>query len=101
MLVWNDLDNAEKVRIYDKGADLKTEQGVHEALVSYRTGDMWAPKIAEVEALQEETGYFLDCIDKNIKPFNDGLAGLRVVRILEAAQESLRQHKEVSYSYNH
>jgi predicted dehydrogenase len=98
MLVWNDLDPAEKLRVYDKGADVRTEQGLHQALVSYRTGDMWAPKVEEVEALQVETRYFLDCVKSGMKPFNDGRAGLRVVRILEAAEQSLRQHKEVAYA---
>ena len=95
MLVWNDLDPAEKLRVYDKGAELRTEQGVHQALVSYRTGDMFAPKIEEIEALKVETRYFLDCIESGTKPFNDGHAGLRVVRILEAAEQSLNQHKEI------
>jgi predicted dehydrogenase len=98
MLVWNDLDPAEKVRVYDKGADVKTEQGVHQLLVSYRSGDMWAPKVEELEALQLETRYFLDCIKDGTKPFNDGQTGLRVVRILEAAEQSLKQHKEVAYA---
>ena len=98
MLVWNDLDPAEKVRVYDKGADIKTELGVHQLLVSYRSGDMWAPKVEELEALQLETRYFLDCIKDGRKPFNDGQAGLRVVRILEAAEQSLKQHKEVAYA---
>jgi predicted dehydrogenase len=98
MLVWNDLDPAEKLRVYDKGADLTTQQGVHQALVSYRTGDMWAPKVEELEALQVETRYFLDCIKSGTTPFNDGQAGLRVVRILEAAEQSLKQHKEVAYA---
>jgi len=95
MLVWNDLDPAEKVRVYDKGAELNTQQGVHQALVSYRTGDMFAPKIEENEALRVETRYFLDCIQSGTKPFNDGYAGLRVVRILEAAEQSLNLHKEI------
>jgi predicted dehydrogenase len=98
MLVWNDLDPAEKVRVYDKGADVKTELGVHQLLVSYRSGDMWAPKVEELEALQLETRYFLDCVKNGTKPFNDGQAGLRVVRILEAAEQSLKQHKEVAYA---
>jgi len=98
MLVWNDLDPAEKLRVYDKGADVRTEQGLHQALVSYRTGDMWAPKVEELEALQVETRYFLDCIKNGMRPFNDGHAGLRVVRILEAAEQSLKQHKEVAYA---
>jgi predicted dehydrogenase len=98
MLVWNDLDPAEKIRVYDKGADVKTELGVHKLLVSYRSGDMWAPKVEELEALQLETRYFLDCVKGGTKPFNDGQAGLRVVRILEAAELSLKQHKEVAYA---
>ena len=98
MLVWNDLDPSEKIRLYDKGADLETEKGIHKALVSYRTGDMWAPKVEELEALHIETRYFLDCIKSGAKPFNDGQAGLRVVRILEAAEQSLKQHKEVAYA---
>lgn len=98
MLVWNDLDPGEKVKVYDKGADVRTEQSVHQLLVSYRSGDMWAPKVEELEALQLETRYFLDCVSNSTKPFNDGLAGLRVVRILEAAEQSLKQHKEVAYA---
>ena len=98
MLVWNDLDPAEKIRVYDKGADVKTELGVHKLLVSYRSGDMWAPKVEELEALHLESRYFLDCIKVGTKPFNDGQAGLRVVRILEAAEQSLKQHKEVAYA---
>ena len=98
MLVWNDLDPAEKIRVYDKGADVKTTEGVHQLLVSYRSGDMWAPKVEELEALQLETRYFLDCINDGRQPFNDGQAGLRIVRILEAAEQSLKQHKEVAYA---
>ena len=98
MLVWNDLDPAEKIRVYDKGADVQSVQGVHQLLVSYRSGDMWAPRVEEVEALQTETRYFLDCIEKGSAPFNDGQAGLRVVRILAAAEQSLKQHKEIAYA---
>jgi predicted dehydrogenase len=98
MLVWNDLDPAEKIRVYDKGAAVKTDLGVHQLLVSYRSGDMWAPKVEELEALQVETRYFLDCIKTGTKPINDGHAGLRVVKILEAAERSLKLHKEVAYA---
>lgn len=98
MLLWDDLDRGEKIRVYDKGADVKTQEGVHKLLVSYRSGDMWAPKVEELEALQLETRYFLDCIKEGVKPFNDGHAGLRVVKILEAAEQSMKQHKEVAYA---
>lgn len=98
MLVWNDLEPAEKIKIYDKGVDVGTEQGVHELLVSYRSGDMWAPRVEETEALQVEARYFLDCVAEGKRPFNDGRAGLRVVRMLEAAEESLKRHKEIVYA---
>jgi predicted dehydrogenase len=91
MVVWNDLEADEKIRVYDKGVDITSGQGVYDLLVSYRSGDMWAPRVDQTEALKVEAKYFVDCIDKNEAPFNDGLAGLRVVRLLEAAGESLKQ----------
>ncbi len=97
MLVWNDLDPAEKIKVYDKGVEVGTRQGLYQLLVSYRSGDMWAPKVDGNEALQLETRYFLDCVESGVTPFNDGRAGLRVVRILEAADESLRRRAEVVY----
>ncbi len=90
MLVWNDLDADEKVKVYDKGVQIASREGVYELLVSYRSGDMWAPKIEQVEALKVELTYFLDCIENDQAPFNDGVAGLRVIRLLEAATESLK-----------
>lgn len=95
MLVWNDLEPAEKIKIYDKGVEVGTEQGVHQLLVSYRSGDMWAPHVEEIEALKLETRYFLDCVAEGKRPFNDGRAGLRVVRMLEAAEKSLKRCKEI------
>jgi predicted dehydrogenase len=89
MLVWNDLEADEKVKVYDKGVTITNGQGVYDLLVSYRSGDMWAPKIDQQEALSAEAQYFIRCIDKQESPFNDGIAGLRVVRLLEAAQQSL------------
>src|ERR1700693_1053290 len=95
MLVWNDLEADEKIRVYDKGVSMSTNpSNLHQLLVSYRSGDMWAPQIEQVEALRAETAYFLKCIDENTKPFNDGIAGLRVVRILEAADRSVRNRGE-------
>jgi predicted dehydrogenase len=91
MLVWNDLDPAEKVKVYDKGVQLETKQGIYKLLVSYRSGDMWAPRVEQTEALQLEARYFLDCISSGQRPFNDGRAGLRVVSMLEAAQKSLKR----------
>jgi predicted dehydrogenase len=95
MVVWDDLEPGEKVKVYDKGVDVATEQGVRDLLVSYRSGDMWAPRIDNTEALQLEARYFLDCIVSGRQPINDGRAGLRVVRMLEWADASLRRRKEV------
>jgi predicted dehydrogenase len=91
MVVWNDLEADEKVKVYDKGVDFTDGQGVHELLVSYRSGDMWAPKVEQIEALASEARYFIDCVRNNRRPFNDGEAGLRVVRLLEAADRSLKE----------
>ena len=97
MLVWNDLVADEKVRVYDKGVSINNGdgEGIREALVSYRTGDMWAPQIEQAEALRVELGYFADCILNNKTPFNDGHAGLRVVRMLEAVDRSIRKRGEL------
>jgi predicted dehydrogenase len=97
MLVWNDLEADEKLKIYDKGVDVKSQEGVYNLLVSYRSGDMWAPQVEQVEALKLELGYFVDCISNNKKPFNDGCAGIKVVRMLEAASKSLGKRGELVY----
>jgi len=90
MVVWNDLVADEKVRVYDRGVKTTSQEGVYKLLVNYRSGDMYAPRLEQVEALQVELKYFVDCIATGSDPFNDGRAGLRVVRMLEAAAESLR-----------
>jgi len=97
MLVWNDLEVDEKLKIYDKGVDVKSQEGVYNLLVSYRSGDMWAPQVEQVEALRIELQYFVDCIKKNETPFNGGAAGLKVVRMLEAASKSLAKRGELVY----
>jgi predicted dehydrogenase len=95
MLVWNDLEADEKIKVYDKGVQMTSGEGVYQLLVSYRSGDMWAPRVEQVEALREEAAYFADCILNNKKPFNDGVAGLSVVKMLEAADRSLEQKGKI------
>jgi predicted dehydrogenase len=97
MVVWNDLEADEKLKVYDKGVDVKSQEGVYDLLVSYRSGDMWAPHVEQVEALRVELSYFADCIQKDQTPFNDGCAGLKVVRMLEAASESLAKRGALVY----
>jgi predicted dehydrogenase len=95
MLVWNDLEADEKLKIYDKGVAVNgngnAKQGLYDLLVSYRSGDMWAPRVEQTEALKVELGYFIDCVRMSQTPINDGLAGLRVVQLLEAADRSLKE----------
>jgi len=93
MVVFDDLDPAEKIKIYDKGITLSkaNEKAVYQSLVQYRIGDMYAPNIDNKEALGLEVAHFADCIKNGTKPLTDGEAGLRVVRILEAADKSLKK----------
>jgi len=91
MLVWNDLEADEKIKVYDKGVSVKSgTRGVYDLLVSYRSGDMWAPRVEQTEALKHETSHFMECINAGKAPLNDGVAGWRVVRLLEAAEVSLK-----------
>lgn len=92
MLVWNDTEADEKIKIYDKGVEVKNVEGVYNLLVSYRSGDMHAPRVEQTEALKIETEYFVHCIMNNETPINDGPAGLRVVKMLEACSESLKDN---------
>lgn len=92
MLVWNDLIMDEKIRLYDKGVDVQSQEGMFQLLVQYRTGDMSAPRVDNTEALALETQYFVDCVTRQHTPINDGHAGLRIVRMLEATSESIRQN---------
>jgi len=95
MLVWNDLEPDEKIKIYDKGIDITSREGVYDLLVSYRSGDMLAPRVEQREALKHEAAYFVQCIREDFTPFNDGRAGLRIVRMLEAADQSLRRRGRI------
>ena len=97
MLVWNDLEADEKIKIYDRGVQITNRQGLYDLLVNYRSGDMWAPQLEQVEALRQELAYFVDCISNDQTPTNDGRAGLRVVKVLEAANESLRHRRALVY----
>lgn len=90
MLLWNDVHPDEKLRIYDKGITIDNRESIYHLLVSYRSGDMWVPRIDVTEALNLECKNFIKCIEEGVSPINDGYAGLRVVELLEACNESLR-----------
>jgi predicted dehydrogenase len=93
MIVYDDIEPTEKIRVYDKGVTMNTaeidrETG-YKALVSYRAGDVWVPKLDSTEALNHVCKEFLASINDKRKPLTGGEAGLNVVRYLEAAQESI------------
>ncbi len=90
MLVWDDLQSDEKIKVYDKGVSVKDKEGSYRVLVDYRSGDMWSPRVDPTEALKIGLEYFVDCIRKNTTPISDGKAGLRVVQMLQAANKSLK-----------
>jgi predicted dehydrogenase len=91
MAVYDDNLVTEKVKLYDKGVTLNSIEGLYEALVQYRNGDMYAPAIDNTEALGREVRHFLFCIRHGKRPLTDGHAGLGVVSILAAAEESIRK----------
>jgi predicted dehydrogenase len=95
MILYDDMENSEKVKVYDRGVEVKTKEGVYETLVQYRMGDMYAPKLDQTEALTVATQHFVDCIRDNKVPITDGIAGLNVVRILEAADSSIKQQGKI------
>jgi predicted dehydrogenase len=90
MLVWNDLAADEKLKIYDRGVEIETKEESYNARINYRSGDVWIPRLEQIEALKTEAHYFVDCIENNLTAINDGVAGLRVVRMIEAIIESLK-----------
>jgi len=97
MVVWNDLVSDEKLRVYDRGVDPADKESAYPLRVNYRSGDMWAPKIEQSEALKDEAEYFIDCISNNKTPFNDGYSGLRVIKMLEATERSIKKGGELVY----
>lgn len=90
-IVFNDLESAEKIKVYDRGVtlsqDVEARRGV---LVGYRTGDVWSPHLDSSEPLQNMVRHFAECVRDGKQPLSDGHSGLRIVRILEAAQRSIK-----------
>jgi predicted dehydrogenase len=91
MILYDDLEPSEKLKVYDKGIRVTPgPEDVYRMLVSYRLGDMYAPRLDNTEALQTEALHFIDCVETGRTPETDGLAGLRMVNMIEAAETSLR-----------
>lgn len=95
MISYNDLEPSEKIKVYDKGISFTDDpQQIQEMRVGYRSGDMFAPKLDQTEALVMEGRHFLECIEKKKRPQTDGHSGLRVVELIEAATSSMRGRGE-------
>jgi len=91
MIVWDDNLPNDKIKIYDSGITVnRTKDEIYDTLIQYRTGDMWAPKVPLTEALSLEVNHFAECIESGATPLTDGVAGLNVVRILEASEKSIK-----------
>ena len=98
MIIYDDLEPSEKVKVYDKGVSFTDDpKQIHEMRVGYRTGDMWAPRLAGTEALRVASEHFIDCIEHGKVPETDGRLGLRVVELIEAATSSMRGRGETVY----
>jgi predicted dehydrogenase len=98
MITYDDLEPSEKIKVYDKGISFTDDpKQIQEMRVGYRTGDMWAPKLATMEALRVEGEHFLDCIANGKVPDTGGRLGLRVVELIEAATSSMRGRGETVY----
>jgi predicted dehydrogenase len=90
MVVYDDMEPSEKIKLYDRGVEIKGTDSVYKALVEYRTGDMFAPHVAQTEALSLMTADFVNAIKTGTRPISDAQSGLNVVRLLEAADQSLK-----------
>ncbi len=99
MIVYDDVEPSEKVKIYDKGVRLHAQEErketIYQMLVGYRTGAVLAPELDMTEALKLEARHFVECVTQGRRPITDGEAGLRVVQILEAATESMSRRGQV------
>ena len=95
MLVYDDMENFEKIKVYDSGVEFKSTESIHEALVQYRIGDMFSPKVNQTEALGLGTQEFISAIQENRQPLTNGKDGLAVIKLLEAADLSLNNRGQI------
>lgn len=97
MIVYDDMENTEKIKVYDKGIEINEndKDAIYKTLIQYRTGDMFAPKLDGAEALKVECSHFVECIEQNRQPISNGVFGLEVVKMLEASQLSIKQEGKI------
>ena len=97
MIVYDDMENSEKIKIYDKGIDIKTKEEEHQKLINYRLGDSHSPVVNNIEALKGVVDDFINSIRNKTKPLSDGVEGLKTVRLLGASQESIKNNGKLIY----
>jgi predicted dehydrogenase len=95
MLVFDDMENFEKIKVYDSGVEFTSKDEIHEALIQYRIGDMYSPKVIHTEALSLGVEEFISAIEEDRHPLTTGKDGLEVVKLLEAANESIRNKGKI------
>lgn len=97
MIIYDDVEPSEKVKVYDKGISVNNNEteGLYKMLISYRAGDMWSPQLDITEALRTEAEHFVQCIETGATPITDGQAGLEVVRVLEAGTRSMNNRGQL------
>jgi predicted dehydrogenase len=90
-VIYNDMDVDEKIKVFDRGIDVGEDLDQRrKALISYRSGDIWSPNLATREPLARMAEHFVSCVKTGSQPISDGKAGLRIVKILDAAQRSIK-----------
>ncbi|MEO0137435.1 MAG: Gfo/Idh/MocA family oxidoreductase [candidate division WOR-3 bacterium] len=92
MIVYDDMETTEKIKVYDKGVEIKTKEGIYKTLIEYRTGDMYAPKFDTTEPLALLIKEFVETMKNGTEPLSNGAVGLEIVKILNAAQKSLKNN---------
>ena len=97
MILYDDTQPSEKIKVYDKGVEISTKEDIYETLIQYRTGDMYTPKLDTTEALTGVVNEFLSSIEEDRSPLTDGLSGLNVVKILEASEQSIKNNGKIVY----
>src|SRR2546425_5191 len=94
MVMYDHLDSDNQLKIFDKGVEILEDHDRYKVLVQYRTGDLLVPKVDQTEALESACRHFIHCIQTGEKPITDGHAGLRVVELLQAADQSIKKVKK-------
>jgi len=92
MILYDDMETVEKIKVYDKGVEIRSKEGIYKTLIQYRTGDMYAPKFDTSEPLSLIVDEFVNAMENGTEPLSNGRIGLEVVKILTAAQKSLKNN---------